>query len=635
MESSQPNIENLVETDPNRNNPSSSVFSGSIASASAEPTSNDRIEMKTTTISNESANENASSTSSGKETSKTNLYQPITYHWFYCLGIDHWIPFSDFDNTRLEEAIERNESLDKISTNGSRFDVNLSERIRSPVYWEGPPEIVQRCSWFYKNDFNNRFNPFSEQISELLEFAYRDCILSGRWNYRLDLDRNEFIVFYAPNSVYHYFDKLTSSSDNWSPTLNDSNSNHRRIFRGISSIHIESDIDEPLDCVDHLIFFVHGIGEFCDLSFRSIKDVVDDFRSISFEMVRTHYGSQKGRVEVLPVSWHRALHTKTLDNKLREITLPSISRLRSFTNDTILDALFYTSPNYSTSLINFVADEINRLYSIFLQRNSNFRGQIALAGHSLGSLILFDLLCKQKISENQTRTDTETESTTIHQINFKPKCLFALGSPLAAFLTIRNINLDLNFKLPTCEGFFNIFHPYDPVAYRIEPMIDKSFADLKPELIPHHKGRKRIHLELKDSFQKVGTDLKQKLVSSLKIAMDSFYGLARTYLVEQESSMQSNSLYSTESKPDSATDLNREIQNEPIESCDVQSMPNLGLLNRGRRLDYVLQERPIEIFNEYVFAIASHSCYWLSEDTCLLMLKELYDDSKIIDTGQS
>ncbi|KPM07410.1 phospholipase DDHD2-like protein [Sarcoptes scabiei] len=327
-------------------------------------------------------------------------------------------------------------------------------------------------------------------------------------------------------------------------------------------------------------------------------------------MVRTHYGSQKGRVEVLPVSWHRALHTKTLDNKLREITLPSISRLRSFTNDTILDALFYTSPNYSTSLINFVADEINRLYSIFLQRNSNFRGQIALA-------------------------DTETESTTIHQINFKPKCLFALGSPLAAFLTIRNINLDLNFKLPTCEGFFNIFHPYDPVAYRIEPMIDKSFADLKPELIPHHKGRKRIHLELKDSFQKVGTDLKQKLVSSLKIAMDSFYGLARTYLVEQESSMQPNSLYSTESKPDSATDLNREIQNEPIESCDVQSMPNLGLLNRGRRLDYVLQERPIEIFNEYVFAIASHSCYWLSEDTCLLMLKELYDDSKIIDTGQS
>lgn len=34
---------------------------------------------------------------------------------------------------------------------------------------------------------------------------------------------------------------------------------------------------------------------------------------------------------------------------------------------------------------------------------------------------------------------------------------------------------------------------YDPVAYRIEPMIVKE-VDLEPMLIPHHKGRKRMHL---------------------------------------------------------------------------------------------------------------------------------------------
>lgn len=34
---------------------------------------------------------------------------------------------------------------------------------------------------------------------------------------------------------------------------------------------------------------------------------------------------------------------------------------------------------------------------------------------------------------------------------------------------------------------------YDPVAYRIEPMI-VSEDDLEPMLIPHHKGRKRMHL---------------------------------------------------------------------------------------------------------------------------------------------
>lgn len=33
-------------------------------------------------------------------------------------------------------------------------------------------------------------------------------------------------------------------------------------------------------------------------------------------------------------------------------------------------------------------------------------------------------------------------------------------------------------------------------------------------------------------------------------------------------------------------------------------------LNQGRRVDYVLQERPIERLNEQLFAIGSHLGYW-------------------------
>lgn len=36
----------------------------------------------------------------------------------------------------------------------------------------------------------------------------------------------------------------------------------------------------------------------------------------------------------------------------------------------------------------------------------------------------------------------------------------------------------------------------------------------------------------------------------------------------------------------------------------------LGRLNAGRRIDYVLQEAPLEFFNEYIFALTSHVCYW-------------------------
>lgn len=44
-------------------------------------------------------------------------------------------------------------------------------------------------------------------------------------------------------------------------------------------------------------------------------------------------------------------------------------------------------------------------------------------------------------------------------------------------------------------GFISdqFFFQLDPVAYRIEPMILPDL-DLKPVLIPHHKGRKRLHL---------------------------------------------------------------------------------------------------------------------------------------------
>ena len=41
----------------------------------------------------------------------------------------------------------------------------------------------------------------------------------------------------------------------------------------------------------------------------------------------------------------------------------------------------------------------------------------------------------------------------------------------------------------------------------------------------------------------------------------------------------------------------------------------LGQLNQGRRIDYVLQERPIESFNDYLFALGSHYSYWYVGET--------------------
>ena len=55
--------------------------------------------------------------------------------------------------------------------------------------------------------------------------------------------------------------------------------------------------------------------------------------------------------------------------------------------------------------------------------------------------------------------------------------------------------------------------------------------------------------------------------------------------------------------PDAST------EEAPVEVKEEAAI-NVGLLNGGQRIDHVLQEKPIESFNEYLFALQSHLCYW-------------------------
>lgn len=121
------------------------------------------------------------------------------------------------------------------------------------------------------------------------------------------------------------------------------------------------------------------------------------------------------------------------------------------------------------------------------------------------------------------------------QLIFHPKKFFALGSPIGMFVTIRGIDkLGLDFRLPTCAGFYNIFHPFDPVAYRIEALVNPDMKGIRPVLIPHHKGRKRMHLELKETMTRVGADIKQRFMDTFKTTLDSVNFLATVTRVKKE-----------------------------------------------------------------------------------------------------
>ncbi|KAG7190394.1 hypothetical protein KM043_006500 [Ampulex compressa] len=604
-------------------------------------------------------------------------YRPVYQHWFYRKEVETkvlWMPFSMQDSLRLEEAHNSSEITPEttVATDGGRYDVDILRRQRFPVYWTGPSTEVRRCSWFYKGASESRYAPYDEGIAAKLEEEYQQACVSNLWNRRIELNNGEYIMFHSATVQVHYSQPSSPElATSWGNTAGAA-TRPRVIKRGMDEFHIED--GEP-EKVDHLLFLVHGIGSVCDLKFRTVEEVVGEFRSISLQLVQSHYRTASerrtvNRIELLPVSWHTTLHSEDtgIDKKLQAITLDSIPKLRHFTNDTLLDILFYTSPIYCQTIMQTVGSELNRLYELFKDRNPDFNGGVYLGGHSLGSLILFDLLCHQKplpsVSDEEPndkdiddQDQNEQESTGpvqplpgpvlkrrlskkisyvmgaagtgqpyIHypQLNFHPRAFFALGSPIGMFVTVRGIDtLGENFALPTCPAFFNVFHPFDPVAYRMESLINPDAHKFRPMLIPHHKGRKRMHLELKETMARVGADLKQKLLDSVKSTWNSVYQLALFH------------------KPDNRT-LEREI--DKVVEEQLQKTPEIseqttnddggadfrvGMLNGGRRIDYVLQEAPFEYINEYIFALTSHVCYWESEDTMLMMLKEIYGSTGI------
>jgi len=60
-------------------------------------------------------------------------------------------------------------SEETASTEGGRYDVTLSQRVRRSVYWDEPQSSVRRCTWFYKGDNENRFTPYEEDLANRLE----------------------------------------------------------------------------------------------------------------------------------------------------------------------------------------------------------------------------------------------------------------------------------------------------------------------------------------------------------------------------------------------------------------------------------------------------------------------------------
>lgn len=351
---------------------------------------------------------------------------------------------------------------------------------------------------------------------------------------------------------------------------------------------------------------------------------------------------------------------------LKATTLTTIPALREIANDVIFDVLMYLTPNFCYDVLECVTDQIIQLDSVFQKNNPNFLsrgGKSSLMGHSLGSVICWDLLSilhdyrsdeksssaamEEQEGEHGVHISSDGHAADIgyqsyaseehadqakngsfgpslpkpmkRVLPFQPHHTIFLGSPIGLFLTLRGAHPVFDamrdnlpdgpgkpraspFRLPT-SSVHNIFHPSDPVAYRIEPLLlaqGTELDSLPPPLYLTREGEGvRLHVKAKqlgDQIRKSILDKKSSISSFMSVVTDQ----AQNLLHQMDERNKAESSSSEALKPKAQGEQGTEA---PL---------LFPLAGRTGRLDYQLQPNVID--SEYVSAVLAHSSYFANTD---------------------
>ncbi|KAK5622439.1 Membrane-associated phosphatidylinositol transfer protein 2 [Crenichthys baileyi] len=90
----------------------------------------------------------------------------------------------------------------------------------------------------------------------------------------------------------------------------------------------------------------------------------------------------------------------------------------------------------------------------------------------------------------RSSNSTMLEGGSLGKFDFEVTDFFLFGSPLGLVLALRKTvvpSLDVSALRPVCQQVYNLFHPADPSASRLEPLLDKRFHLLPPFSIPRYQ----------------------------------------------------------------------------------------------------------------------------------------------------
>lgn len=612
---------------------------------------------------------------------------------------------------RDPDSIEIN--VEPVCVRGGLYEVDVKERDCSPVYWKQQDHIpVMRGQWF----IDGTWLPLEEEESDLIEREHLNHFRGQQMQdtfetdlvvktvdskdaiHSLKLSRTH-VDWHSVDEVYLYSDATTSKiarTVTQKLGFSKASSSGTRLHRGY--VEEASPEDRPPQTT-HVVFVVHGIGQKMDQG-RIIKNT-GMLREGVRKMEEKHFSEHnEEHVEFLPVEWRSklALDGDTVDS----ITPDKVRGLRDLLNSSAMDIMYYNSPLYRDEITKGLTQELNRLYSLFCSRNPDFEergGKVSIVSHSLGCVITYDIItgwdpmrfCLQEHRaveeeldlrwmsyeerhlleqlrltrnrmrelENQLATLEASRPSAPPALKFKVENFFCMGSPLAVFLALRGIrpgtSCHQDHILPTsiCSRLFNVFHPTDPVAYRLEPLILKHYSNVAPVQIhwcsatnptPYDEIRPTFLNPVKDPASDTESipSPSTSPVLPRRHYGESITNLGKASILGAASIGKGigGILFSrfsrSNSQPSVSLGLDGGTSAEEEEQKRTESQSAYGLstmirptspttdtsLELERRIDFELREGLVE--SRYWSAVTSHTGYWCSHDIALFLLTFIY-----------
>nr|KAG5693514.1 hypothetical protein BaRGS_006216 [Batillaria attramentaria] len=159
---------------------------------------------------------------------------------------------------------------------------------------------------------------------------------------------------------------------------------------------------------------------------------------------------------------------------------------------------------------------MNRLFQIFLARNPTFSGEVSVAGHSLGSSIVFDLLANQRAVgvnfdiSTLSETDTQSEAS-LGEADAELEQADAAEETIEEELTLEGLleKVGLQEKM-------DVFHREQIDLESLSMCSEQDLKDLGLPLGPRKKLQLVLQEEKGKKEKKTARDMEKKIRRELK-----------------------------------------------------------------------------------------------------------------------